>query len=38
MKVIILDLGDSMRYAPKTPDIAPDAPTAGVELNGSITM
>ena len=26
------------KYAPSTPEIAPDAPTAGIELAGSITM
>jgi len=38
MKVIIFALGNRIRYAPKTPEIAPEAPTAGVELNGSITI
>ena len=36
MKVIIFTLGYNARYAPRTPEIAPEAPTAGIELSGSI--
>ena len=33
-----LTRGNIAKYAPSTPEIAPDAPTAGMELVGSITM
>ena len=34
--VIIFALGNNARYAPITHDIDPEAPTAGIELEGSI--
>ena len=36
--VRILTRGNMIRYAPSMPDMAPDAPTAGTELAGSIAM
>ena len=38
MNVSIFALGNNARYAPSIPDIAPEAPTAGIPLAGSITM
>jgi len=35
MNVSTLAHGKIIRYAPKTPEIAPDAPTAGTPLPGS---
>src|SRR5438309_1672659 len=37
-KVSTLALGNITRYAPSTPEIAPDAPIAGAELEGSDNM
>jgi len=33
--VMIFACGNSIRYAPSTPEMAPDAPIAGISLDGS---
>src|SRR4029077_15588161 len=38
IKVITFALGNITRYAPSTPEIAPDAPNAGAMLEGSDNM
>ena len=38
MKVKIFACGNITRYAPRIPEIAPDAPTDGIGLEGSPGM